>query len=126
MKAHSIRTGGGDRISIQVDDQSTTPVGNEVATAASNAATLNAGFGNITSEALTTTAGSTYTLTLTNNKILASSLVMVSVNLGAGTGGTPTVASVKPAAGSVVIIIQNIHASAAFNAAIKIQFVVFN
>lgn len=126
MKAHTVRTGGGNRIQIQADDQSVTPVGAAVATAASNAATLNGGYGVVTSEALTTAAGATYTLTLTNGDITASSIVMASTNLGAGTGGTPAITSVKPAGGSVVIIVQNVHASAAFNAAIKIAFVVFN
>lgn len=93
-------------------------------TAASNAVTLNQGSGVITLEALTTAAGATYTLTLTNSYIAAADIVLVMVDLGAGTDGTPVVTSVEPAAGSVVIIIQNIHASDAFNAAIKIRFVV--
>lgn len=103
---------------LQVD------TGTKTATAASGAATLNKMSGVITSEALTTAAGADYTLTLTNSDIAAADLVFASVNLGAGTGGTPTVASVKPAAGSVTIVIQNIHASAAFNAAIQIPFLV--
>lgn len=102
---------------LQVD------AGTRTATASSGAATLNKESGVITSEALTTAAGATYTLTLTDSAIAATDIVMASVNLGAGTGGTPTVASVKPGAGSLTIVIQNIHASAAFNAAIKIAFV---
>ena len=98
--------------------------GTKTATAASGAATLNKSSGVITSEAVTTAAGATYTLTLTNSKIAAADQVYASVNLGAGTGGMPTIASVTPAAGSVVIIVQNIHATVAFNAAIKIMFMV--
>jgi hypothetical protein len=94
------------------------------ATAASGAATLNSRYGKVTSEAITTAAGATYTLTLTNAGIGASDLVFASVSLGAGTGGTPTVCGVKPAAGSVTIVVQNVHASAAFNAAIVISFIV--
>ena len=36
----------------------------------------------------------------------------------------PAVTTVTPAAGSLVIIVQNIHASAALNGTIKIAFVV--
>ena len=98
--------------------------GTKTATASSGAATLNKSAGVITSEALTTAAGATYTLTLTNSTIAAADQVFAFVNLGAGTGGIPAIASVAPASGSVVIIVQNIHASAAFNAAIKIGFMV--
>ena len=98
--------------------------GTKTATAASGAATLNKMAGVVTSEALTTAAGATYTLTLTNSSVAAADQVFASVNLGAGTGGMPTVCQVTPAAGSVVIVVQNVHASAAFNAAIKIIFMV--
>ena len=97
--------------------------GTKTATATAGAATLNKNSGVITSEALTTAAVATYTLTLTNSAITATDQVFASVNRGAGTGGTPTIASVAPGTGSVVIVVQNIHASAAFNAAIKIAFV---
>lgn len=99
-------------------------VGVKTATAVAGAATLAKTSGVITSEALTTAAGALYTLTLTDAKIAATDIVMASVQLTSA-GGTPAVASVTPAAGSVVIVIQNIHASAAFAAAIKIAFVVF-
>jgi len=101
----------------------TLDTGTKTATAVAGAATLAKDAGVITSEALTTAAGATYTLTLTNSSIAAADQVFVSVSPVAGTG-TPVVASVIPAAGSVVIVIQNIHASAAFNAAIKISFMV--
>lgn len=98
--------------------------GTKTATAIAGAATLNKSAGVVTSEALTTAAGATYTLTLTDSKIAAADQVFASVNLGAGSGGTPCVASITPGAGQVIIVIQNIHASAAFNAAIKIAFAV--
>lgn len=100
--------------------------GTKTATASAGAATLNKSSGVITSEAITTAAGAVYTLTLTNSKVSATSNVFANVNLGAGTGGTPAIASITPASGSVVIKVQNIHASAAFNAAIKIGFMVVN
>jgi hypothetical protein len=98
--------------------------GTKTATATAGAATLSKGSGVITSEALTTAAGATYTLTLTNTAIAAADMVFASVANGTATTGTPVVATVKPAAGSVVIIIQNIHASAAVNGTLKIAFAV--
>jgi len=98
--------------------------GTKTATAAAGAATLHKTSGKITTENLTTAAGATYTLTLTNNKIAAADQVYVTVGNGTNTTGTATVATVKPAAGSVVIIIQNIHASAAFNLNLAISFLV--
>lgn len=97
--------------------------GTKTVSAAGGAATLNKSAGVVTSEALTTAAGATYTLTLTNSAIAAADQVLVSVNAN-GSTGAPTVTSVVPAAGSVVINIQNIHASVAFNGAIKIMFAV--
>ena len=95
------------------------------ATATAGAATLNRSVGKVTSEALTTAAGASYTLTLTNSKIAAADVVLASVNRGAGTTGTPAITRVVPAAGSCVIVVQNIHASEALNAAVVISFVTF-
>lgn len=91
-------------------------------TGSSNTATLNYGAGVITTESVSTTAGSTYTETLTNSFIAATDIVLVEVTT-TGTG-TPAVTKVTPAAGSVAIIIQNIHSATAFNAALKISYVV--
>lgn len=98
--------------------------GTKTATASSGAATLNKMAGVVTSESLTTAAGATYTLTLTNSDIAAADQVLVSVGNGSNSAGTPAVASVTPGAGSVVVVVQNIHASAALNGTIKIAFVV--
>ncbi len=63
---------------------------NLTATASSNAATLNAaGSGIITTESLTTAAGSDYTLTLTNNMVAAADIVFATVQLGTSTVGNP-------------------------------------
>lgn len=97
--------------------------GTKTATATTGAATLNKNAGVVTSEALTTAAAATYTLTLTDSAIAAADQVLASVQLGTATTGTPTIATVTPAAGSVVIVVQNIHASAALNGTIKITFV---
>lgn len=94
------------------------------ATATAGAATLAKVAGKITSEALTTAAAATYTLTLTDTEIEATDLVFASVAYGTSTTGTPAIARVTPAAGSVVIVVQNIHASAALNGTIVISFFV--
>ena len=95
---------------------------NGTATATAGAATLAKSTGVITSESLTTAAGATYTLTVTDTQIAASDVVFASVKLGTATTGMPVVTTVTPAAGSLVIIVQNIHASAAFNGTIVISF----
>lgn len=95
-------------------------------TSTAGAATVNAQTGLVTTEALTTAAGATYTFTLTNNRINANSLVDVMIAKGTATTGTPTLTWCTPAAGSAVIIIQNVHASAALNGTIKIGFSIDN
>jgi hypothetical protein len=98
--------------------------GTKTATASSGAATLNKSSGIITSEALSTAAAGTYTLTLTNSSIAAGDIAMVSVDAN-GSTGTPEVTSVKTTASTLTVIITNVHDTAAFNAAIKIAFAIF-
>lgn len=107
-------------ISIDSGTKTATATG----TGGTSTATLNKASGKITSAALTTAAGATHVLTLTNSKIAAADIVLVSVGKGTATTGTLTVADVLPAAGSVAITIQNIHASAAVNGTLVISFVV--
>lgn len=98
---------------------------NNTATASSGAATLNAaGSGVITSEDLTTAAGSNYTLTLTNSMIASGDIVLASVRNGGSTQGEPMIETVTPADGSVVIIVRNNAGSDALNGSIKISFLV--
>jgi hypothetical protein len=98
--------------------------GTKTSTASAGAAELDKMSGVITSESLSTAAGSDYTLTLTNSDIAAADLVFASVQLGTATTGVPAVATVTPGDGEVVIVVQNIAASAAFNGTIKISFAV--
>lgn len=105
--------------SLEVD------TGTKTASATTGAATLNKNSGQITSESLTTAAGAVYTLTLTDSNILATDLVLASVQYGTSTTGSPAITRVTPAAGSVVILVQNVHASAALNGTIIISFVRF-
>lgn len=111
-------TGLASAASLQID------TGTKTATATAGAATLNKNAGVVTSEALTTAAGATYTLTITDSAIAAADQVMASVQLGTATTGMPTVTTVTPGAGSLVVVVQNIHASVALNGTIKIAFVV--
>lgn len=69
-------------------------------------------------------ATGTYTLTLTNTHIAASSLVNVQVRYGTCTTGYPIVQAVTPGSGSCVIVIRNAHPSAAFNGSLIIDFIV--
>lgn len=98
--------------------------GTKTASATAGAATLNKDAGVITSEALITAAGAVYTLTLTNSSIAAADQVFASVCYGTATAGMPAITTVTPAAGSVVIKVQNVHASAALDGTIKIAFLV--
>ena len=93
------------------------------ATASAGAATCNYLAGTITTEALTTAAAAEYTLTLTNSKIAAGDMVFASAD-AASSAGTPAIGGCTVTAGQVVITVSNVHASDAFNAAIKIHFFV--
>ena len=95
-------------------------------TSTAGAATVGTQSGVITTEALVTAAGSTYTFTLTNSLINANSVVLVTVGKGTATAGEPVVQFVTPAAGSAVILIRNNAAAAALNGTIKIGYLVFN
>lgn len=91
-------------------------------TGASGASTMSTLAGKVTTESLTTAAGATFTETITDSSIAAGDIVLAQVTTSGN--GAPVVTKVTPAAGSVVIVIQNIHASAAFNAALVIAIVV--
>lgn len=92
-------------------------------TEASNAVTISHQSGVITTSSLTTAAGSTYAITLTNTKIATSSVVLVSLM-----GGSNTTLGVQlsatAASGSSVITIANINAASALNGTLLIGFTV--
>lgn len=94
------------------------------AAATAGAATLSKMAGKVTSEALTTAAAASYTLTITNTAIAAADMVFASVAYGTATTGVPVISRVTPGAGSVVIVITNEHASAALNGTIVVSFLV--
>lgn len=100
-------------------------IDNGIVSAVAGAATLNKQAGVVTSEALTTAQNATYTLTLTNNRIKAGDMVLVSLKNGTNTQGTPMVTKVTPADGSVVVTVKNMHdAAQALNGTIKLSFAV--
>jgi hypothetical protein len=87
-----------------------------------HAATLNTVAGMITTEALTTAAGATYTFTLTNSLLVAGAAApQVQVKSGTNTQGGYQVTSVVNATGSTVISILN-TGTTAFNGTILIGF----
>ena len=94
-------------------------------TCSSSAVTINDYIGKITTEALTTSQNGIETITLTNSKIAAADIVLVTVGNGTNTQGTPMLGIVTPAAGSCVIKVINKHATAeALNGTLKLGFVV--
>lgn len=99
--------------------------------AAAGAATLNNKCGVVTTEGLTTAAGSDYTLTLTNSVVGASDVVLFQVANQGNSGGAPFIRTVAPASGSVVVIVRNNciiggagPCTAAFNGNLLLRFMV--
>jgi hypothetical protein len=97
------------------------------ATASAGAVTINAEAGLVTTESLTTAAGSDYTLTMTNAALgpAANTQLMVTVFNDDNTGGEPHLWTISHATGSATIKIRN-SGSTAFNGKLKIQFQVVN
>lgn len=93
------------------------------AAAKAGAVTLNSWNGIITTEALTTDAGGTYTLSLSDQQISETSNVIVAVSNKSNTGGAALLASVVVEDGAATIKVSNIGTTA-FNGTLQIQFVV--
>lgn len=94
-------------------------------TTSSGAVTINSAMGKITTEALTTAQDAKYTITLTNSKIAAADMLLVTIGNGTNTQGTPVLQTATPAAGSATIIIANKHDSAeALNGTLQVSFAV--
>ena len=101
---------------LQVD------TGTKTAVATAGAATLNKFAGKVTTEALTTAAAGTYTLTVTNSTIAAADQVYASLANGTNTAGAPAIVRVTPAAGSVAIVVRNLDGAAALNGTLVVSF----
>lgn len=95
------------------------------ATASAGAATNNVNIGRVVSEGISTAAGATYTLTLTNSFVTATSNVQAAAYLGTSTAGGPLqIVSITPASGSVVIVVKNAGTAALSGGTINIPFMV--
>lgn len=110
---------------IQPDLTGSMKIPKVTATAASGAATCNGYLCRITTESLTTAAAAEYTLTLTNNCIVAASTVIVMVGNGTNTGAVPGLGGVTPGAGSAVITVTNLGGSQA-NGTLIVDVLVIN
>ena len=95
----------------------------QTATAVAGAASINTPRGIITTENLTTAAGATYTLTLTDPCIRFTSNVMVTVSNGTNTGGAAVLQSVVAGVGVVTIKVLN-NGATAFNGKLTVQFAI--
>ena len=92
------------------------------ATSSSTGVTLNALAGQITTVALTTAAGAEEVFTVTNSKVAATDVPVVATTYAGA--GTALVAVKKVVAGAFDIVITNLHASSALNAAVVVNFAV--
>jgi len=91
-------------------------------TGSTSTATLNNRFGKLTTAALTTAGLADHTITLTNSGIAATDMVWATLALGTSTTGTPIVRLVTPAAGSMTIVISNLHATVAVNGTLVVSY----
>lgn len=96
------------------------------ATAVSGAATLNQDAGTITTDSLSTAAGSTYTLTIGCNQITPNSVVLATMGNGTNSAGDPTISTVKPGNGVVTIVITNRASAAALNGTLLVALIILN
>lgn len=97
------------------------------ASATSGAATLNAKSGVVTTDSITTTGQSTYSLTVTNSSITTTDILVASVGNGTNTGGLPTVISAVPGAGIATFKIANAATTATnpFTGTLVVSFISF-
>lgn len=92
-------------------------------TNASTGVTLNTPSGQITTVALTTAAGAEEVFVVTNSTVTSADVVVACASAYAG-GGTPLVGVKTVDDGSFAIVITNLHASAALDAVLYINFAV--
>lgn len=92
------------------------------ATSSSTGVTLNKLTGQITTVALTTAAAAEERFTVTNSQVAATDVIALSSTYNGN--GTPSFSVVNVTGGTFDIVITNLHASAAFNAAMVINFAV--
>lgn len=108
---------------IRLDGEAVIEVETGAVTLSSNAGTLSQLAGKVTTEALTTAAGAAVSLTITNTLVAATDIILVTRNGGTSDEGTPEW-TVTPGSGSFVILLENRHASAAFDGTFIFGFLV--
>jgi hypothetical protein len=94
------------------------------ATSTGNVATINQQTGVITTPALTTAAGGTYVITLTNSFLKTTSVFLTSLQGGTSTSNNITITA-TPGAGTGTITITNENTVTALNGTLIIGFAVF-
>jgi len=94
--------------------------------AVAGAATIGTRSGFINTESLTTAAGATYTLTVTNSSTYKAGDMVFCQVYKAGSAGTPVITTVDTSGSTFVIVIQNIHASDAFSGVLVVYYYVLN
>ena len=94
-------------------------------TATTNSGSKNGRIVQVTTESLSSAAAATYTFTLTNIVAAVNSAATATVGYASGSGGMPVVTSVTPGAGTVVVIIKNIHATDALSGTLLITVVLY-
>jgi len=94
------------------------------ATTTGGAATINQQSGVLTTPALTTAAGSSYVITLTNSFLTTSSVFLTSLQGGTSTANNITITS-TPGAGTGTVTITNENSVTALNGTLIIGFAVF-
>lgn len=91
-------------------------------TTAATGVTVNTLVGQITTVALTTAAAAEERFTVTNSSVAAADVIALSTTYAGA--GTPMLSVVAVAAGSFDVVVTNVHASAALNALMVINFAV--
>jgi len=112
---------GGDELHVNAGGKISADTG--AVTMSSNAGTLNQIAGKVTSESLTTAAGSAQALVLTNSLVEAGDIVLALINGGTDTNGSVELKAVATA-NTITFTLTNRHASAAFNGTFIIGFLV--
>ncbi|UKO99353.1 phage head spike fiber domain-containing protein [Nostoc sp. UHCC 0870] len=96
------------------------------ATATAGAATLSSRIGRVTTESLTTAAGGTYTLTITNSVVTSTSAITATITGGTNTTGVPVLLRAVPGSGTITVTIRNMDASAALNGNLVVSYSIVN
>ncbi len=93
-------------------------------TLATNAGTLNTAYGTIITESLTTAAGDTVELIITNSLVTINSMILAVITDHTG-DGSPVINVITPEAGGFVITITNLAPADALNDTLNIKFIVY-